>query len=131
MRSRFRDMLKFFRSRISRLGQAISSEYALTYVLVVITLIAMGVYVRRVVLARIRDARIHMSGQIRLKGYKGNIWLGYEPYYAQADGTRRIEGTQQDELLGSQETSGIFQKFFNETTETKILSNQLSPRARD
>ncbi|MBF0533101.1 MAG: hypothetical protein HQL23_08425 [Candidatus Omnitrophica bacterium] len=70
-------------SVLSKQGQIISSEFAMSLILVVATLTCMSLYFRRAVQGRIRDARNYMVAEVRSRAagqYTGNLWGEYEPY---------------------------------------------------
>ena len=106
-------------------GQAVSSEYAITYVIVVAAILTTGVYLKRAIQARFYDIRNYMVEQIQKKGreagseydrsqtwgplasFNGKIWLHYEPYYAIAEATKTKEAYRNDQILAGI-SSGIY-----------------------
>ena len=111
-------------------AQVIFAEYVITFVLVVVTVMAMTFYVRRVAQARIRDTSRHMVTQIRATApvYTGNIWYQYEPYYANSAATRDQQGWSQGQLLPHFGGSGIFRQSVIEDRGANSVGTQLPPK---
>lgn len=106
----------------------------MTFLLVVAATSAMSVYFRRVIQARIRDARQASLSLARAEGFTGNLYLEYEPYYAVSEAQRVFEGTETRQEFGTQPLgTGIFQMTTDQTTSVQSASNQLPPvnAARD
>lgn len=109
----------------------IVGEYALTILLVVMVLTAMTVYVRRVIQARVFDARRYMIEQVKTApNLIGTIYLEYEPYYVNSTTDRDMYQDEQKNLVGGGRT-GIFRKYFNEGTASATTSVQLPPSNAD
>ena len=112
----------------SHRAQANISEYAITFAVVVATILAMSFYVKRVVQGRIHDGANHIVDRMRLHPeFKGNIWVQYEPYYAKSDSlTARKAGS--DTMLLDETpptSSGIFKKIFFDGKDRASQSFQL------
>lgn len=108
----------------------ILSEYALTLFLVVGVLTAMTVYIRRVLQARIFEARTYMFNTVKSAPHVGKLKMEYEPYYVQT--TSMTDETHSEELktLGGGHT-GIFRKTFEDEMRVQSNSVQLPPANAD
>ncbi len=120
-----------FHSKIvlHKLGQA-TSEYVITFFLVIAVISAMSVYVKRSLQGRIWDARNYMIHSIATSNTAtlGNVILQeYEPYYVQTQ-------SNVDSLMNSVQTlqgggtTGIFGDKFTDQVRVTTDSNQLPPR---
>ena len=116
-------------------GQVIS-EYAILFFLVVAVITAMTGYLRRVLQARIWDARNTMVNTIANTYYSDpsnpssyNMVYEYEPYYVQTQSKNTNDSTSTDSLLsaGSINTTGIFNKEFIAVTTGQTQGQQLPP----
>ena len=120
-------------------GQGVAVQYLLTFFLVVGFVSAMAVYVRRVVQGRMRDARIYMYQTVKNEvvsnpsyNIVGNLWLGYEPYYATQNATRVVDDRIVERHLPAFGAStGIYQLDLNKTADVRSLSDQAPPRNAD
>jgi hypothetical protein len=123
-------MLRYLKNRRA---QAVMGEYMVVIFLVLAVIVAMAIYFKRAVQARIHDARDYMVSEVRTRtrgDFNGNLYKEYEPYYSNvaalvardADYTTRI-------LPGA--SSGIFQKIVNETTSMQSISQTAPPREFD
>ena len=101
-------------------------EYALTIALVIVVLVSMTFFLRRLFMARIKDSRDAMLRIVR-SSYNGTIPTEYEPYYAQtnAEVTRNIND--QTNLVAGGRT-GVFRKTYNEAISVNSQSVQLPPK---
>ena len=123
-------MLRYIRDRKA---QAVMGEYMIVIFLVLAALIAMTIYFKRAVQARIHDARDYMVSEVRTRTqgeFDGNLYKEYEPYYSNvaASVTRDVDYTTSI-LPGA--SSGIFQKIVNETTSVQSVSQTAPPREFD
>ena len=115
----------------SRKGQAVIGEYAVVISMVLAVIVAMTVYFKRAVQARIHGARDYMVNEVltRTEGqYNGPIYSGYEPYYTQTNSV--VSRTADDEtriLPTGIGTSGAFEKDYDETVSTSTQSETLPP----
>ncbi len=105
-------------------GQVIA-EYAALIALVVASIVAMSFFVKRLLQARMADARDTMMSTVR-SSYEGEIPDQYEPYYTQQNSQVSREINDQMNLLRGGRT-GIYIKTFNETTTVNSQSVQLPP----
>ena len=121
----------------SRKAQVVMGEYALLIVLTVFAITGMTVFFKRVLQARIRDARWAMQKMVRNSYdgtahqttdiFDGTIWLEYEPYYGNR--TTYIASDIDDKIeLRSGGSSGRFTKRLNDTTRTTTNSFMHPPR---
>ena len=68
-------------------GQAVYTEYAITFFMVAGIIIAMSTYVKRAVQGRIYSAHQNVFVDVNavftnpVYNFQGNIWAQYEPYY--------------------------------------------------
>ena len=117
-------------------AQLISSEYVLTYVLVVVTLSAMGVYIKRAIQGRVRDANRHVLNRMSEKGFTNpggmNIWAQYEPYYLKSEAVRGFQGDTKKNLVPVVPgETGIFRENTQEDRDTTSSGSQLPPKDAD
>lgn len=110
-------------------GQAIVGEFALVIFMILATIVAMTVYFKRGVQARIYDARNYMVEEVRSRtagSYDGPVLTEYEPYYVNTDATitRNVSDATS---LSAGETSGIFGQTFNESTTADVVSETAPP----
>ena len=106
-------------------GQTIV-EYVITVALVMVVITTMNIYFKRLLQARLKDARDYMMNSVRLS-YNGTIPDEYEPYYAEqnADVTRSMNDAA---TLLPGGTTGIFSKTYNEVTSANVETTQLPPQ---
>ena len=105
-------------------------EYALTFFLVVGVLTAMSVYIRRVLQAKMFDARKYMINTVKSAPHIGKIKLEYEPYYVAT--TSLTDESHQEELnVSGGGHTGIFRKSFDDVTSVQTNSLQLPPANAD
>lgn len=81
-----------------RRGQVVS-EYALTFFLIVAVITTMSMFIKRVLQARIYDARDAMSRTVA-PYYSGRMPREYEPYYVQSESQITRSSNEADFLLG-------------------------------
>ena len=105
-------------------------EYALTLFLVVGVMTAMTVYIRRVLQARLFDARKYMINTVKSAPHVGKLKMEYEPYYVDTKSMTDQSIVEQDKLLGGGHT-GIFRKTFDDVTNVQTNSTQLPPANAD
>ena len=109
-------------------GQSISSEYVLVFFLVVSMMTAMTIYFRRVIQARIKDARFSMVDTVRdrtLDLYSGNTLLRiYEPYYIDTTSNTRTQIEDVERLT----TAGQYEKNYSELRWMQSVANTASPQ---
>lgn len=120
----------------SQKGQLIFSEYVLTFVLVVVVLSAMGVYIKRAIQGRARDANRYVIKRMSAKGFTNpggtNIWVQYEPYYLSSEAIRGSRAGAEKHLLPVVPgETGIFQVGAQESRTTTSSGAQLPPRDAD
>jgi hypothetical protein len=118
------------RVKKNRNGQAIIGEYAVVIAMVLSAIVAMTVYFKRAVQARIYDARNYMVNEVgtRTAGeYNGDLYYGYEPYYVDsAANVQRIANDSTQLLPGT--SSGTFRKDYNEAVSMRVESETLPPK---
>ena len=106
-------------------------EYGLLFFLVVGMITTMTIYFKRSMQARIRDARVYMfkSVQNRTAGYySGNLYVEYEPYYANTTSTVDRGGSENVYLVPTPGlSSGIFRKVFSDTIIVNTRSETAPP----
>ena len=119
------------KNRAKKIKAQVLSEYAISLVFVLITLSAMGVYVRRALQARIYAAKKGTFDIVR-DAYvgPGTIAPEYEPYYANVD-SLASRGLSEEKNLSAGGTTGIFKKNFESTTEIDSRSQQAPPSDAD
>ncbi len=117
-------------------GQATASEYVLMFFIGVTIAVAMTVYFKRAVQARIWDARNYMIKEVHNAALAGNatfytnMHIEYEPYYGQSNSV--VKRTVNDkQTLRPGLSSGIFTQTFNEATEINTASGTAAPKAAD
>ena len=114
-------------------GQMVASEYVIVLALAAAAITAMGVYFRRAVQARIRDANVEMIDIVRQRTngtYQGtNVWVQYEPYYTNTESTitRDLTTTREKFGVGPGFGVGISQTTYNQQTLQQTFTNTLSP----
>jgi len=118
------------RQIVNNKAQAVMSEYILTIFLVVAVIVAMTIYFKRGVQARIHDARDYMVGEVRVRtagSFTGNLYKEYEPYYTETNAIvdRDIVDTTRLEPGGS---SGIFTKIYDQTIDIRLNSQTAPPK---
>ncbi len=114
----------------NRKAQAVMGEYAVLIALVMAVIVAMTVYFKRAVQARIHDARDYMVSEVRTRttGYfSDNLYAGYEPYYGNTISTIFRDTDDETKLLPGA-SSGIFKKTYDQTTFMVVNSVTLPPR---
>ncbi|MBN1870028.1 MAG: hypothetical protein JW847_05580 [Candidatus Omnitrophica bacterium] len=114
----------------NRNAQAVMGEYVVVIFLVMAVLMAMTMYFKRALQARIHDARDYMVTEVRARSagsFNGDLYREYEPYYTNtlSNVARAIEF--ETRLLPSG-SSGIFQKIFNEILSVSVNSETAPPR---
>ena len=109
------------------------SEYAILFFLVIAVLTAMTGYLRRVLQARIWDARNTMLNTLANVYYSDpgnptsyNMTYEYEPYYTETSSTNTNDSVS-TERLSAGGTTGVFNKDFTTTITGQTLSQQLPP----
>jgi hypothetical protein len=115
-------------------GQGIISEYSLFFFVVTAFVIAMTVYVKRTVQARIHGAERYVMQQVNTamlnpaNNLVGGISGQYEPYYYASEGIRTTESTIIDRELAAGKM-GIFEKdIVNATSGFVGTTTQFSPQ---
>ncbi|MCK5260181.1 MAG: hypothetical protein KAJ70_03885 [Candidatus Omnitrophica bacterium] len=114
-------------------AQAVTEEYTIVIFMVMAVLTVMTVYFKRVVQARIHDARDYMVTEVRARTdgiYTGNLYREYEPYYGNTSGTVS-RATDSETMVQPGASSGIFRKVYNERTSVWIHSETAPPREFD
>lgn len=96
-------------------------EYTMLFSLIMAFMIAMGMYFRRGVQARIRVATVYavnqmVRTQLRTAGenFVGNLYYGYEPYYVESSADVKSSSDTTTNLAGVWGTSGIYSAQLNE-----------------
>ena len=117
---------KYLNKLNSLQAQVVMGEYALLIVLVVFAITGMTVFFKRVLQARIHDARWAMQRTVR-NSYDGTIWMEYEPYYGNRVTTIATDMNDSIELK-SGGSSGRFTKRLDDTTWTTTNSFMHPPR---
>jgi hypothetical protein len=110
-------------------AQAVMGEYVLLIVLVMAVLMAMGVYFRRAMQARIHDARDYMINGVRNQtaGYfDGTLYKEYEPYYGNTSAIVSRDIDDETRVMPGG-TTGIFRKIFDEEMGVVVNSDTASP----
>jgi hypothetical protein len=98
--------------------------------MVLSAIVAMTVYFKRAVQAKIYDARNYMVNEVRDRTadeFSGDLYTGYEPYYTQTSANVLRSARDETRILPGG-TSGIFQKEYNESVSTVVASETLPPR---
>lgn len=122
------------------IGQ-MAGEYVLLLFIVIGTVSAMTVYVKRLLQARIRDSREAMISTVRnytytdpdsgdTFAYNDIIYKEYEPYYGNRYSEVQTVEVQEDRLMPGL-TTGISRQTVDRTTWTKTQSDQLPPGQSD
>lgn len=114
-------------------AQAVMGEYVMVIFLVLAVLMAMMVYFRRAVQARIHDARDYMVTEVRARTmgvFDGNLYREYEPYYGNTSATVFRSVDDESRVLPGA-SSGIFQKVYDSTTVVRVNSETAPPREFD
>lgn len=122
-----------FRNLKNKRAQAVMGEYLLVIFLVISVVVAMTIYFKRAIQARVHDARDYMVGEVRDRTageYDGNLYKEYEPYYTNRSTLIARDSTETKRLLGGA-TSGIFRKSVNEATSVQSTSETAPPRDFD
>ena len=120
-------MLRYFKTNNA---QDVMAEYVLVFFVVIGMATVMTVYFKRVVQARMHDARNAMLNMVlnRTVGYyTGDIQIGYEPYYGNTISTIARRGNATANLLPGA-TTGIFRKTFDEVTAIETRSETAPPK---
>ncbi|MBF0386478.1 MAG: hypothetical protein HQL20_01320 [Candidatus Omnitrophica bacterium] len=114
-------MLKNF---YSRKGQAISGEYVVASVLIVIAITVMSTYIRRALQARTHDTQrwVMVKATNALEGTV-QVNMEYEPYYVES--TANIDSYQKDNSFLA--AGGAYNKIINTEQGMSMSSNQLAP----
>ena len=108
----------------------IIGEYVLTLFLAVAVMTAMTVYVRRVLQARLFDARLYMINTVISVPHINKLRREYEPYYVASNSIVDDSQREQTNLLGGGHT-GIFQKMYDNVKRAQTNSEQLPPANAD
>ena len=113
------------------------AEYLLIFFLVVAAMSAMSIYFKRLLQARLRDARMYMVNDVMARTnvldssgnayYNGVLYYDYEPYYTETDSTIERITNDEDRVL-SGIGSGRYQKVVDESTTIDTQSTTLPPR---
>jgi hypothetical protein len=118
-------MFKHFRDNS---GQTISAETVIIFVLVVVAIMAMSVYVRRGVQARVRDAVIFTRDEADAAlGGANVVTLQYEPYYVLSAAQVNQQSTDLSRIV----VNGDFQRDSQQSRVMVTNSTQLAPKERD
>jgi len=111
-------MLKYLRhSRAQVIG-----EYAITIAILISALVAMTVYARRALQARMHDAKEYMVSEASQGGV--TILSEYEPYYGDSQSESSTTSDEQTVLA-----PGLDTKVFSGRTEISGRTRQLPPSA--
>ena len=121
-------MLKQFHNQRA---QANFGEYALLFLVILGMITAMGIYFRRALQGRIRDARSTMFKIVRNYtppgvNIVGNLWVEYEPYYTNTTAFVTRTSDMQSNIL-SGESSGIIRELTNEYSAVQVISVTAPP----
>ena len=114
----------------NRQAQAVMGEYVLVIFMVLAVIVAMTVYFKRAVQARLHDARDYMVNDVRQRtagSYDGELYLHYEPYYTNTIATVVRDASSTTRILPGA-SSGIFRKVIDETTSVQVNSETAPPR---
>ncbi len=123
-------MLKYLNNKRA---QAVMGEYVLVIFLVIASMVAMTIFFKRAVQARIHDARDYMVGEVRERTravFDGNLYKEYEPYYGNTDAIVVRDSAQTSKLWGGG-SSGVYRKDVNEAIQVRVLSETAPPRDFD
>lgn len=121
------------RLRKNEKAQARMIEYAMLFALVMAAAVTMTVYFKRGVQARIYDARNYMISEVRARTagqFDGNLYMGYEPYYANTSAVIARDVTERT-ALDEGGSSGIFTKTYDHTVMIAVNSETAPPRDAD
>ena len=116
-----------------QMAQAVMGEYMVVIFLVLTMIVAMTIYFKRAVQARIHDARDYMVGEVRVRTqgeFDGNLYKEYEPYYSNVAALVARDADYTTQILPGA-SSGIFQKIVNETTGVQAISQTAPPKDFD
>lgn len=114
----------------NRQAQAVMGEYVLVIFMVLAVIVAMTVYFKRAIQARLHDARDYMVNDVRQRtvgSYSGELYLHYEPYYTNTIATVARDASSTTLILPGA-SSGIFRKVIDETTSVQVNSETAPPR---
>ena len=117
-------MFKHFRDNS---GQTITAEIVIIFVLVVVAIVAMSTYVRRVMQARVRDAVIFTRDEAIAALGSDNVTLQYEPYYVLSAAQTNQSSTDLSRIV----VNGDFQRDSSQSRVMVTNSTQLAPKERD
>ncbi len=113
-------------------AQAFASEYVLTFFLITGVMTSMTVYFKRAMQARIYDARNEMLNMVTSRVTSadaiGNLYIEYEPYYANTSSTIFREIDNQTQLFSGGVT-GVFSKTLDE--RTVVATNSVTAPPKD
>lgn len=119
-------MPKRFKTTTDRPSAAqMVTEYAMTLAIVVMMVVTMTIFVKRLLQARMKDAHDFMMETAR-NSYGGVIDDEYEPYYS-------ISNSQMDQKINDSSvldrggTTGAFTKTYNEERTVNTISEQTPP----
>lgn len=114
----------------NRQAQAVMGEYVVVIFMVLAVIVAMTVYFKRAIQARLHDARDYMVNDVRQRtagSYNGELYLHYEPYYTNTIATVARDASSTTRILPGA-SSGIFRKVIDETTSVQVNSETAPPR---
>ena len=121
------------KARLCHAKAQVISEYAILFFLVIAVLTGMTAYLRRVLQARVWDARNTMMNTLANTYYSDpsnpssyNMLYEYEPYYIQTSSVNANDSVSTDRLSAGG-TTGVFNKEFTSTVTGQTLSQQLPP----
>jgi len=123
-------LILMLRKLHNRKAQAVIGEYIVLISMVLAAIVAMTVYFRRAVQARIYDARNYMVSEVARRSagnFSGDLYPEYEPYYTETNATVHRYSDDKSRLLAGGVT-GIFQREYNEIVETYMNSETLPPK---
>lgn len=104
----------------------IIAEYALVIFLIVAAVIAMMVFTKRLLQARIRDAHVYMLNEVRQADTSVTIPDSYEPYYTVS--TSDIARESNDRLVVSEQPTIHIRKEYDQTVISNTVSESLPPK---
>lgn len=122
-----------FRGLKNKRAQALAVEYALVFFVVTGTLVAMTVYFKRGLQARVYDARNVMLQSVLSRTnneFVSNLYVEYEPYYGNTVSEISTYTRDQSQLL-SGGSSGIFRKTIDQTILAVSASETAPPKDKD
>ena len=111
-------------------AQANLGEYALIFLMAMTVLTVMSVYFKRIIQARLYDAKKTMVDMVaeETQGlHEGNVYGEYEPYYTQASAQITRSTDEESELRWQSES----RKRFGEESGVNAVSYTLPPAAAD